>query len=325
MMMAPTRAAEATEGASLQLIKTLWGIDDPISPTLFESIRDEGYHGVEVIRLAWLFDPDTLVTSLNAANLKVVCQVHTSGGFLRNGDYVYCGAFDVEAHKQDFTKQLQECVTLLGQVDAGGLVNVHAGVDAWTTTQAVEFLTWCLLEVQRLAPSIVVTFETHRQRLFGSPFQARDILAALDASPAAQHLNLRLNADLSHWYCACERVFNPSEARDATWWPALVDLVAARCHYIHARFGWAQGPQMADPSTNECSQDRSLQLKVWGTLMTSMLSRGGGVLASPEYGPAPYLPVHPTTLAPVASLPAAVAYTKEVVMNLFDTLQAATD
>ena len=59
--------------SSLKLIKTLWGIEDVVSPSLFESIKKEGYFGVEVIRLAWTLDQKNLVDSLNYAGLAVVC------------------------------------------------------------------------------------------------------------------------------------------------------------------------------------------------------------------------------------------------------------
>ena len=165
---------------------------------------------MEVIRLAWLFEKETLINSLNEAHLSLVCQVHTAGGYLRDGEYVYCGAYDVETHKQDFQKQLRECKELLSVVDAGGFINIHAGVDAWLEEEALDFLSFCLDEIHSVVPDITVTFETDRQRLFGSPFQARSLLCL----PSLSESDLKLNADLSHWYCACERVFNAKDDRD---------------------------------------------------------------------------------------------------------------
>jgi sugar phosphate isomerase/epimerase len=294
----------------LKLIKTLWGIDELVSPSLFRSIRQEGYHGVEVIRLAWM-NSDELVSSLNQAGLSLVCQIHTSGGFLRDGEYVYCDSYDVSQHKNDFRTQLQECVDLLSKVTQGGFVNVHAGVDAWSMEEAMDFLEFALQEVAKVG--VTVTFETHRQRLFGSPFQTREILLHPEKLP-----NLKLNADLSHWYCACERVFDAKQERDKKWWPDLLALLADRCHYIHARFGWSQGPQMADPSAPECEPERSLQTQIWKVLLEKMKAQSSSCFVSPEYGPAPYLAVLPNTQEPVASLPAAVAYTKTQVEELFE-------
>ncbi|KAL3932726.1 MAG: hypothetical protein SGBAC_010717 [Bacillariaceae sp.] len=304
-----------TKPPELKLIKTLWGIDDPLSLELLKGIKEEGYHGIEVIRLAWLFDKDLLVQSLNEAGLAVVCQIHTSGGYLKDNEYVYCGAYDVASHQEDFKKQLLECKELIGMVKEGGFINVHAGMDAWSTVEALGFLEFCLQEIDQTVSETMVTFETHRQRLFGSPFQTRDLLS----SPSLA--KLKLNADLSHWYCACERVFNPKEDRDKTWWPAVIATAAGHCEYIHARFGWAQGPQMADPSAKECAVERTLQVEVWKRLMQAQLNRDtASVYASPEFGPPPYMPVKPHSQEPVASLPDAVSYTKKALEELFASL-----
>ena len=319
--------------ANLKLIKTLWGIDDPISPTLFQSIQEEGYHGVEVIRFAWMTNDakEILIQSLNDASLKCVCQIHTAGGYLQDGEYVYCGAYTVEEHKKDFVKQILECVELISQVRQGGLINVHAGVDAWSDEEARDFLEWCIGELDDMIPpslTIPVTFETHRQRLFGSPFQTQRLLSIPSLT------KLRLNADLSHWYCACERVFDVAEERDAPWWPTLLSNLAQRCDYIHARFGWSQGPQMADPAAEECEPERLLQMEVWRVLLQQQImgpSTGSGtgtgsrrssaeVLVCPEYGPIPYMAVMPHTQKFVASLPDAVAYTKKVIEELFHSI-----
>lgn len=330
LAMGPAESSTAGKKSQLRLIKTLWGIDDPVSPELFRSIKEEGYYGVEVIRLNWLLDEnnksrDVLVNALNEAGLGCVTQIHTSGGYIdKDGEYVYCGAYDVAVHEEDFKKQLRECKNFLGLVKHGGFVNVHAGVDAWSKDEVVRFLEFCFEEIKQTAPDITLVFETHRQRIFGSPFQTRDLLALPSLSESKY---LKLNADLSHWYCACERVFNPKDEDRDKWWPGVLESIAPRCEYIHARFGWAQGPQMADPSAPECEKDRNLQIKIWKELVKEQQKPGhvggGGpreIFVSPEYGPAPYLPLKPHTKEPVASLPAAVSYTKKVIEELFESI-----
>lgn len=318
--MGNAESSGAGKKSQLRLIKTLWGIDDPISPKLFKSIKEEGYHGVEVIRLTWFDESsrDSLVESLNAADLGCVTQIHTAGGYIDNGEYIYCGSYDVKAHQDDFQKQLRECKDLLGRVKRGGFVNVHAGVDAWSNDEVVQFLEFCFAEIEQTAPDITVVFETHRQRIFGSPFQTRELLNIPSLSKSKY---LKLNADLSHWYCACERVFNPADEDRDKWWPSVLESIASRCGYIHARFGWAQGPQMADPSAPECEKERNLQIEIWKELVKGQTTKGPReIFVSPEYGPAPYLPWKPHTQEPVASLPAAVSYTKQVIEELVESM-----
>ena len=103
---------------------------------------------------------------------------------------------------------------------------------------------------------------------------------------------------------------------------AVLDSVVSRCGYIHARFGWAQGPQMADPSATECETERNLQIAIWKELAKGqMVNSGDEIFVSPEYGPAPYMPCKPGTQEPVSSLPAAVSYTKGVIEELVASIQ----
>lgn len=86
--------------------------------------------------------------------------IDTLGGYLHkdNGEYIYCGAYDVAAHEEDFQKQLRECKELLGLVNNGGFIDAHAGVDAWSNEEAIQFLDFCLKEIEQIAPEISVTF-----------------------------------------------------------------------------------------------------------------------------------------------------------------------
>ena len=303
---------------TLKLVKTLWGIDEAISPTLFKAIASEGYSGVEVIALAYSTHDARaiLIESANEAGLAVVCQIHTSGGYISDaGEYVYLSSYDVQDHKSHLTDQIATCSDLLKQITSGGFINVHAGVDAWTIEESMDFLKHVNNEAEKCSFKTVI--ETHRQRLFCSPFVTRELLQQMDK------LNLKhilLNADLSHWVVSCERVFNPQEKRDAIWWPELLSNFASRCDYIHGRFGFAQGPQISDPSAKEYENDVKLQIKNWTEIWKSQISRNGKdceCWCSPELGPQPYMPALPHTQKDVASLPDAVQWTKEKIQEAF--------
>ena len=84
----------------VKLVKTLWGVDEPISSSLFEEILEEGYAGVEVIALAYATHSaeGVLVEAANSAGLTVVFQIHTSGGYIdtETGEYAYIDSYDVQ-------------------------------------------------------------------------------------------------------------------------------------------------------------------------------------------------------------------------------------
>ena len=114
---------------------------------------------------------------------------------------------------------------------------MHAGVDAWSLDESIDFLQRASTIIDACKYDVVI--ETHRQRLFHSPFTTRELLS----HPKVKELaNIKLNADLSHWFVSCERVFDPSTKRDRGWWPSLLgDLLAPRCESVRLRTGPADG------------------------------------------------------------------------------------
>lgn len=165
------------------------------------------------------------------------------------------------------------------------IINVHSGHDAWDVDTAVGYFTQVLAIEKELTAtsSTTIVHETHRQRQLHSPFQA----AALFSRPEMQ--NLKINADLSHWVCLCERVFQLDGARDP-WWPILLSKLAERCRFIHARIGHAEGPQVFDPRREDLFKPEvDSHLTWWETIWNEQRSRGSvAIYVEPEHGPEPY-------------------------------------
>jgi hypothetical protein len=62
---------------------------------------------------------------------------------------------------------------------------------------------------------------------------------------------------------------------------------------------------VTDPEAPEHAATTAIHLGWWRTLATAMRARTGApALVAPEYGPYPYLPALPHSLAPVADLDA---------------------
>mmetsp|Transcript_36066 Transcript_36066/g.81037 ORF Transcript_36066/g.81037 Transcript_36066/m.81037 type:complete len:116 (+) Transcript_36066:224-571(+) len=97
----------------VKVVKTLWGVDENISASLFEAILAEGYAGVEVIALAYSSRSaeEVLVEAANSAGLSVIFQIHTSGGYIdeETGEYVYIDSYDVQQHVDDLEIQIKRC------------------------------------------------------------------------------------------------------------------------------------------------------------------------------------------------------------------------
>ena len=85
--------------------------------------------------------------------------------------------------------------------------------------------------------------------------------------------------------------------------PALLAFFATRCHHIHARIGYDQGPQVPDPRAPEYAVTLERHRAWWQILSNERLERGCEVTTfTPEFGTDGYLHLEPYTQKPVADL-----------------------
>jgi hypothetical protein len=134
---------------------------------------------------------------------------------------------------------------------------------------------------------IPVSHETHRRRYFATPWQTRHIMQRFP--------DLRITCDFSHWVCVCERLL-PDMGE-------TISLAAQHCHHLHARVGYAEGPQVPDPSAPEYATQLAAHEAWWEQVWQSQRERGFlGSTLTPEFGPPPYLQTLPYTNVPVADL-----------------------
>ena len=285
----------------LKLVKTLWGVDGVEDPekwdAIFAKIKAEGFEAIEAITLAWRTDKEKFCSLLEKHGLSLICQIHTTGGDIdkATGEYQYCTSNKLHEHLASFTRLVSECAGLpLKPI----LINSHSGHDSWGSGEkAVAFLKKAITIEQALG--VPVVHETHRQRLLSSPYAAAELLGMPELE------KLKINADLSHWCCVCEHVFDGTSKRD-DWWPATLALVAKHCEFIHCRVGHAQGPQVPDPDAPEYAAEVGAHFAWWRAIWSAQAERHSEaeahVWAEPEFGPPPYLQCAPFTKVPVANL-----------------------
>jgi len=94
------------------------------------------------------------------------------------------------------------------------LINCHSGVDSWTFEESCDFFTRCV-EFEKTLP-VPVVHETHRRRVFYSPFVTLRLLKKFP--------EIKVNLDISHWTVVCERIFELEP-----WWPEMLKLLVERC------------------------------------------------------------------------------------------------
>ena len=230
-------------------MKTLWGVNEVAGNTpkdggytrLFKRIAAEGFAAIETP--IWkIEDKEAFAAALSESGLKYVAMINTCTREWRRGGALtthstsvltstsapgdHNGSHDIEHHIASFERQLAEAAAMKPL-----LVNAHSGMDAWSAAVGQEFFKR-VLALEASYPGLLICHETHRGRILYNPWATRDMCRAFP--------ELKLTADLSHFCVVAERVF---AADDADWNACMAEFTRATRH-IHARVGYAEGPQV---------------------------------------------------------------------------------
>jgi sugar phosphate isomerase/epimerase len=209
---------------------------------------------------------------LRSAQVPFIAEMATGGGYVP-------GDKSMDRHLEDFCRRAAEALA------CGPLfLNVLGGCDCWTTDQSVDFFGLAMDFAADLG--VTASFETHRGRPTRDPWSTRELLERLP--------DMRLTCDFSHWCCVCERLVLDSE-------PEILALCAARARHVHARVGYAQGPQVPHPAAPEFGDALAAHERWWDAIWDARPDAGHATM-TPEFGPDGYLQAQPFTGAPAADL-----------------------
>lgn len=196
-------------------------------------------------------------------NLGYIAQIFSSGG-----------------HAASFAEQAERAASFGPQ-----LIVSHSAKDSMPFAEQVKFFQ-AALDVER-SIGIPVAHETHRARAMFTPWATTALLKELP--------ELRIAADFSHWCCVTESMLDDREDD--------LQLAIERAIHIHARVGFAEGPQVPHPAAPEFAYELG-QFEAWWSRILQARERDGRAIATitPEFGPPGYMPTLPFTGQPVADL-----------------------
>ncbi len=241
-----------------------------------QAIRKAGFDAVEMGVPADPAERRALRSALERTGLSLVAQQWTAGR-------------TPEDHARSFEEQYRRAAEM-----GPRFVNSHTGKDFFSLDQNLTvFRAAARLETE---VGVRVVHETHRGRAL---FSAPAATALLDALPG-----LRLTADFSHWCCVHESLLEDQaetmgKAVEASW-------------HIHARVGYAEGPQVTHPGAPEWKDAVEAHVGWWSRIAERHRQRGTAELTvCPEFGPVPYMPTLPWTRQPVADLWEVNVYMKD--------------
>lgn len=257
----------------LLVLRSLWTNGFNLEAAL-EDCRSGEFDGVEGPLPSQASQRAEFLARLQAEECPFVAEIVTGG------DYVPQHT-SLQRHLDEFGR------TAEASIAADPLfLTVLAGSDAWSLAESVEFFGRALTLAKQIG--VMVSFETHRSRPTFNPWVTRELLRQLPT--------LRLTSDFSHWCCVCERLVMDEDTQ-------LLSLCAQRTHHVHARVGYAQGPQVPHPAAPEYARALAAHERWWAEIWASQAKAGRTVSTlTPEFGPDGYLQSEPFTQQPLADL-----------------------
>ena len=259
ILLLPMRIAAQQK---ILFFQTDWGNTLPMDAFLAKA-KAAGYDGVEL----WMPAGEDKKKSLKEGLKKYELEVIFLHGTARNLPF--------EEALRVYEVGLQEILAWKPVK-----VNSHTGNDFWPSEQNLAFI--ALGDRYAKQVGIPVLHETHRGRF---SYTLPEAVSMLRKFP-----NLKYTLDVSHWMVVHERLLTESD-------PLLQEIFPSVNH-IHARVGFAEGPQVPNPAAPEWKNEVKAHLDIWEKIIRSQM--GKVFTVTTEFGPPPYMATVPFTNQPLA-------------------------
>jgi sugar phosphate isomerase/epimerase len=244
----------------------MWGSENQSFKDFVRNVKEAGYDGVE---MGFPNNPN------QKRNFMQILKDH---GLLLIGQHFQTGTSDFNEHKMEYEKNLRNLVDT-----APLFINSQTGKDFFSFEQNAE-----LIEIANTISDEVgvkIIHETHRGKFSFAVHTTQRYLNYFDT--------LRLGLDISHWCNVAESLLQDQ--------PEAVALALSRTDHIHARVGFQEGPQIPDPRIPEWKDTVEQHLRWWDNVVEDFKRRNQDFITiTPEFGPVPYMQIHPQTKRPLA-------------------------
>ncbi len=239
-----------------------------VQDKFFHKAKKEGYDGIENWWPENKNEQDEMFAALKKHDLEV--------GFLY-------GAWQTNPaeHLEHFKKVMD---TITKQTIQKPLyINLHSGRDYFSFDENKKFIEY----TNALAKDtgIPIYHETHRGRMLYAAHVTKDFIN--------KYPELKLTLDISHWCNVHESLLDyQTEA---------IELALKRTEHIHARIGYAEGPQVNDPRAPEWDGTVKQHFTWWDKVVERKKKNGETMTFLTEFGPPLYMPTLPYTLQAVSN------------------------
>lgn len=230
-----------------------------------DRVKREGYDGIEAGSNNTKEDNDEMLAGLAKHGLGLIAQ---------HWETVDA---DIEKHAFEFEERLMGLASLQPL-----FINTHTGKDHFTFEENKRLIDIAFSISGRTGIKII--HETHRGRFGFAAHIARNYLQRIPG--------LRITFDVSHWCNTAESLLEDQDE--------AVALALSHTDHIHARIGFAQGPQVPDPRDPRWANEMEFHVGCWDKIIAEKKRSGSSITITPEFGPAPYMMHLPFSEKPLA-------------------------
>jgi len=273
----PLDTSRQQAGFNLLIFATNWGYTGSWDD-FASKIKKLGYDGAELWYPSDAAQRAEVFSAFDKHRLKM--------GFLVGGS-----AVDFEKHFDQFSSAVEGAAS-----QKPVYINCHSGRDHFSFDQNKKFIELTTRVSKR--SGVPIYHETHRSRILYAAPVARTFIESLP--------DLRITFDVSHW-CNVHETLLEDQAE-------TLSSTLERVDHIHARIGYAQGPQVNDPRAPEWKEAVQAHFAWWDTVVSRKKKEGKIMTFLTEFGPVDYMPALPYTRQPLADQ-------WEINKHLLDTLR----
>ncbi len=262
----------------------LWGSESLDFKIFVEKSKVSGYDGIEMVFPLNKVERDAKWHLIKENGLKIIAQ--------------HAETFnpDFKEHKKEFIQRLYNLTDIEPL-----FINSQTGKDYFSYDQNAELIS--IANDISKETGVKILHETHRGKFS---------FAAHIMKPFLENIGyLNISADFSHW-CAVAESDNLSDQ------PEALQLAMDRAHHLHARIGFAEGPQIPDPRTKEWEQQVTTYTGWWEKIIKKKKEEGWKEYTiTPEFGPFPYMQIMPFTKIPITNQWEVNVFMKDLLKDKF--------
>ena len=250
-----------------------WGSDHYTPKEFISKVVNAGYDGVEL----FLQPPDKLTHDFlhEIESIKI-----------QHPDFFFIAlqlTFPVKESVDAYISKMEKSLIALAELNPL-FINSHTGKDYYSFDENCKVIEAAMnIGVKT---GVRILHETHRGRF---SFHAATLLPYLKMFP-----EMELVGDFSHFCTVSESMLQDQQE--------ILQQIIPHVSHIHARVGFEQGPQVNDPAAPEWQSHLNQFMGWWQQIIDYKKSQQKETFTiSPEFGPAPYLPVEPFTQKPLSN------------------------